>query len=98
MAAVVVGTAHIHIKAATGTPSCRPVVDQAYETIISGLVAKDWNVFSKPSSDPYVRILSGGEREVGRTKIVKKNLNPEWDAKFSFDVVNLTFIFTRTHC
>ncbi len=51
-----------------------------------GLAAKDWHLDGKYSSDAYIRVLSGGEREVARTKIIPSSLNPEWDEKFSFYV------------
>ena len=49
----------------------------------AGLKAADLNGFS----DPYVKVLSGGQQK--KTKIIKKTLNPEWneavDLAGSFD-------------
>ena len=42
------------------------------------LVIKDWALTAKNrSSDPYVVVTVDGKR-VGKTPVVKKNLNPEW--------------------
>mmetsp|Transcript_9755 Transcript_9755/g.8753 ORF Transcript_9755/g.8753 Transcript_9755/m.8753 type:complete len:353 (-) Transcript_9755:566-1624(-) len=46
-----------------------------------GLAAKD-GAISGGKSDPYVKI-SIGDRE-NKTKVVKNNLNPVWNAKFSY--------------
>nr|XP_018680635.1 PREDICTED: C2 and GRAM domain-containing protein At1g03370-like [Musa acuminata subsp. malaccensis] len=40
------------------------------------------------SCDPYVRLQLGGRRS--KTKVIKKNLNPFWDEKFSFLVGELS--------
>uniref|UniRef100_A0A804HTB8 C2 domain-containing protein n=1 Tax=Musa acuminata subsp. malaccensis TaxID=214687 RepID=A0A804HTB8_MUSAM len=40
------------------------------------------------SCDPYVRLQLGGRR--AKTKVIKKNLNPFWDEKFSFLVGELS--------
>lgn len=52
------------------------------------LVAKDCNIFGKPTtSDPYVKVLYN-KHYVGQTSIVWKTLNPEWeDALFCLPVV-----------
>ena len=43
------------------------------------LVIKDWALTAKNrSSDPYVVVTVDGKR-VGKTSVVKKNLNPEWN-------------------
>ena len=44
------------------------------------LVAKDGGMFTKANSDPFVKVLFGGE-EVYKTKTIKKNLNPTWNEK-----------------
>jgi hypothetical protein len=41
------------------------------------LVAKDGGLFSKKSSDPYVKIQLGS-RELSRTPTIEKTLNPVW--------------------
>uniref|UniRef100_A0A7S4I1A8 C2 domain-containing protein n=1 Tax=Odontella aurita TaxID=265563 RepID=A0A7S4I1A8_9STRA len=48
------------------------------------LVAMDRSLVTRKmtSSDPYVRVLFGGETR-GKTPVVKKTLNPRWDAAFS---------------
>ena len=64
-----------------------------------GLVAKDKNVLGqKTSSDPYVKLYlstvpkatqftRGEKTKIGKTPVVKKNLNPTWDTTFdAFDV------------
>ena len=46
------------------------------------LVAKDSSWFSKKkSSDPYA-IIYWGKEQMGRTKTIKQNLNPEWNESF----------------
>ncbi|KAL3937367.1 MAG: hypothetical protein SGBAC_007514 [Bacillariaceae sp.] len=52
------------------------------------LVAKDYNIFGKPTtSDPYVKVLHNNHY-VGETSIVRKTLNPEWeDELFCLPVV-----------
>lgn len=47
------------------------------------LPAMDLNGFS----DPYVKLQLGKQK--GRTKVVKKNLNPQWGEEFGFEVDNL---------
>ena len=45
----------------------------------TGLIAKDRNIWGKKtSSDPYVAIYYGDKR-VGKTPVIKKSLNPEWE-------------------
>jgi stress response protein SCP2 len=50
------------------------------------LIARDVNLFSKRSSDPYVVVKAGGTRKVGKTKVMPKNLNPVWNQEFAFDI------------
>ena len=51
------------------------------------LCIRDKSMFyGKGSSDPYCKISLGGNLEVGSTEVVKKNLNPEWNAIFSLEV------------
>jgi hypothetical protein len=47
------------------------------------LRAMDFNGFS----DPYVKLQVGKQRF--KTKVVKMNLNPEWDQEFSFAVADV---------
>ena len=47
------------------------------------LRAMDFNGFS----DPYVKLQVGKQRF--KTKVVKMNLNPEWDQEFSFVVADV---------
>jgi Ca2+-dependent lipid-binding protein len=50
-----------------------------------GLKVMDKNMFSKGgSSDPMVTFFMGDEKQ--KSKVVKKNLNPEWNANFTFPV------------
>ncbi|CAJ1966126.1 unnamed protein product [Cylindrotheca closterium] len=57
------------------------------------LVAKDHNIFGKPTtSDPYVRVLHNNHY-VGETAIVWKTLNPTWkEERFILPVVHKTLI------
>jgi hypothetical protein len=51
-----------------------------------GLKIMDTNMFSKGgSSDPLVTITCGNEVAV-KTQIIKKNLNPEWNEQFRWNV------------
>jgi hypothetical protein len=44
------------------------------------LVPRDKNLFGKyVSSDPYVKVKHG-EATIGKTKIIRKTLNPEWNS------------------
>ena len=50
-----------------------------------GLKVMDKNMFSKGgSSDPMVTFLMGDEKQ--KSKVIKKNLNPEWNTSFTFPV------------
>ena len=57
-------------------------------TIVAGkdLVAKDGGMFSKASSDPFVKVFVSGA-EVAKTAHVSKNLNPEWNATVLTDFI-----------
>ena len=62
---------------------------EAELTIIRGkdLAPKDFNPITKrKSSDPYVVIRLNGNRRLGKTKVVRKNLSPTWDKKIQFSV------------
>jgi len=50
-----------------------------------GLVVRDKSTFGKGTSDPFVRILSGGKVLIGQTKVVPKSLTPKWDEVFEWD-------------
>ena len=50
----------------------------------TSLVGKDGGLFSKATSDPFVKVLVAGE-EIARTEHVKKNLSPTWNAKVLTD-------------
>jgi len=52
-----------------------------------GLVAKDFNWFAtkQHSSDPYVKIVRQG-KELGRTRIMMKDLDPHWDEEFRLSI------------
>ena len=53
--------------------------------IIEGrdLVAKDRSFFGKPTtSDPYVKVFLGGKCYGHNTPVIKKDLNPKWNATF----------------
>jgi len=41
---------------------------------------------SSGTSDPYVKITTKGRREIGKTKVVKKNNNPEWNETFKVNL------------
>lgn len=72
-----------------GTPAEKevagPVRDVAVRFTLraSGLPALDRNVFSKDSSDPYfvlkARDGNGFLHLLGKSKVISKNLNPEWE-------------------
>ena len=48
-----------------------------------GLVAKDRNLLGKrTSSDPYVKVFCDGTL-YGKTRVISKNLNPEWNETIS---------------
>ena len=56
------------------------------EVVVSkgrGLLAMDTSMFSKSSSDPYVVVVVEG-KEIGRTEVVSKSLNPCWSERTSF--------------
>ncbi|CAB9502985.1 Tellurium resistance protein TerZ [Seminavis robusta] len=62
--------------------------------IIEGrnLVAKDRNLmFQKTSSDPFVKIFHGDKR-IGKTKVIKKTLNPEWHEQFHLHIDQYDFL------
>lgn len=48
------------------------------------LQGKDWNLFGKATSDPYVSVRVGAQTY--KTKIVKKTTDPTFDEDFSFYV------------
>jgi len=50
------------------------------------LCVRDKSMFSKGSSDPYIKIMLGGSRKVGTTKVIKKSLNPIWNESFQIEV------------
>jgi Ca2+-dependent lipid-binding protein len=61
----------------------------AHVTIKSGkdLIGKNSSMFSSTkTSDPFVKVLSGGNREIARTKTMSKNLSPAWDETFSWEI------------
>ena len=56
------------------------------EVVVSkgrGLLAMDTSMFSKSSSDPYVVVVVEG-KEIGRTEVITKSLNPCWSERTSF--------------
>ena len=57
-------------------------------TIVAGkdLIAKDGGMFTKASSDPFVKVFVGGV-EVTKTATISKNLNPEWNATVLTDFI-----------
>jgi Ca2+-dependent lipid-binding protein len=51
------------------------------------LIGKNSSIFSSnKTSDPYVKILSGGRCEIGKTKTISKNLNPTWNETFKWEI------------
>ena len=44
-------------------------------------------------SDPYVVLKVGKTKQ--KTRIIKKDLNPFWNQKFSFKVATVQVLFTR---
>ena len=66
----------------------RPVIGAEVDcTVMAGrnLVAKDRSLFGKKSSDPFV-VLSCRGKTLGTTKVVKKNLSPEWNQPFKLNI------------
>ena len=64
-------------------------------TVIAGrgLVGKDSHLFGKKTSDPFVVISYAGgprtpmgQRTLGTTTVVKKNLSPEWNQHFKLNL------------
>jgi len=72
--------AFAQITARAPTVACKIVVHKA-----RSLVASDFSIVSKPTSDPYVVVIVDGD-EAGRTKTVKRNLNPTFGAAFTATV------------
>mmetsp|Transcript_12544 Transcript_12544/g.25488 ORF Transcript_12544/g.25488 Transcript_12544/m.25488 type:complete len:632 (-) Transcript_12544:150-2045(-) len=50
-----------------------------------GLVAKDRSLFGKKSSDPFV-VISCGQRILGTTEVIEKNLSPVWNKQFKLNI------------
>lgn len=50
------------------------------------LIAKDRHLLTRQrtTSDPYVEVFLGLDQRIGQTTVVEKNLNPEWNATFTF--------------
>ena len=78
-----------------GVPDTKATKDflggKAELTIVKadGLKPMDSSTFGKASSDPYCKIFLRDEAtmkksEVGKTKVMKKKLNPKWNANFAF--------------
>lgn len=68
--------------------SLRPVIGGELDVaIVAGedLVPKDTSLFGKKSSDPFVELWVGTQK-LGKTKTIKKNLNPEWNESFKLNV------------
>ena len=66
------------------------------------LVPKDKNIWGKKvSSDPYVKVYHGPNK-LGKTSIVKKTLDPKWDAgrsTFSVHVIpRAVDVYTNVEC
>ena len=52
----------------------------------AGLAVRDPGLFGGGgASDPYVRVLAG-RREVGRTRVARRELHPEWNETFEWEV------------
>jgi len=51
-----------------------------------GLPAMDSQFMGKGTSDPYVKVLAAGKREVFKTDVQKKTLSPVWNASCDFRV------------
>jgi len=50
------------------------------------LVVKDFHIMGKGSSDPFV-VVHFADQRIGKTKVVKKTLNPIWKERNEFDVI-----------
>ena len=58
------------------------------EIFLSGRKLKNLDTFSK--SDPYVKvtlIVQGAVRELGKTEVLKNNLNPDFAKTFIIDYI-----------
>jgi len=53
----------------------------------TGLRAADWAMRGKGASDPYVRVFLNG-KDIGKTKVLKKTLEPVWNAFVDVDIQN----------
>ena len=54
----------------------------------TGLRAADWALRGGGKSDPYVIIYLNG-RQVGKTNVIKKTLNPTWDFDIDIEIENI---------
>merc|ERR1712216_878763 len=50
------------------------------------LIALDKPVMGKGTSDPYIKVMVQGKREVFKTQVKKKSLNPVWKESCHFAV------------
>lgn len=75
----------LNLQAASGTEQKEsPITALELDICIKsgkGLVVKDKKLFGKGSSDPYCKILCGGQ-EMGKTKVITKNVSPVWNEQF----------------
>jgi len=71
----------------------RPSADESYGVLhVTVIEAKDLiAVDSNGLSDPYVKVMRGSKL-IGKTKVVKKNLNPTWNESFK---VNLGEVYNQ---
>jgi len=76
------------------TEGRRPSADESYGVLhVSVIEAKDLiAVDSNGLSDPYVKVMRGSKL-IGKTKVVKKNLNPTWNETFK---VNLGVVYNQS--
>jgi len=72
----------------------RQSADDSYGTLHVHIIeAKELNAAdSSGSSDPYVKIMKGSKL-LGKTKVVKKNLNPSWNESFK---INLGEVYNQS--
>ena len=63
------------------------------------LVAKDTNIFGRPTaSDPYV-LVDYGHTRMGTTQIINKTLDPVWNSEFRLGILSKTTEhYTTIHC
>jgi hypothetical protein len=58
----------------------------------TGIRAADWAMGGRGKSDPFATVLLNG-RQVGKTKTLKKTLDPEWDEVFQVELKDASELY-----